>query len=54
VADLIDKSYTDEVSNLISKDCNIQGKIDDLVLAIVKERSVDESENPDNWNVFNI
>jgi 2'-5' RNA ligase len=54
VADLIDKSHTDEVSNLISKDHNLQGEIEDLVLAIVKEQSVEESENPDNWNVFNI
>lgn len=54
VADLIDKSYTNEVSNLISKDYKLQGGVSDLVLAIVKEQSIVESENPENWNVFSI
>jgi len=54
VADQIDLKFKDEVMKYISKGYKIEGRIRDLILAIVGQQTVAESEDSDNWTVFTI
>lgn len=54
IANQISPTSKDEVARLISKNSTLEGSITDLVLAVVKEQTITESENPDNWIIFNI
>ena len=54
IADKIDSGSKDIALKLASENNTLKGNIMDLVLAIVNEQSVSESENPDNWIIFHI
>ena len=41
-----------EINNLISQGEKCEGVVKDLVLAIVKNRTIEESENSNNWTVL--
>lgn len=50
----IDFQSKENISKLISEDNRLKGNIRDLVLAVVKEQTVDEAENPGNWVIFTV
>ena len=54
IANRISLDAKEEIAKLISENFVLDGSITDLVLPIVKDRSVEESEDPNNWIVFDI
>ena len=52
IVNKISSSSKDEVLKLISKNSILEGNVTDLVLAVVNEQTISESENPNNWIVF--
>lgn len=54
VANGIDSNTKEDTLKYIPEMNGLEGNITDLVLAIVKEKTLSESENPDNWTVFNL
>ena len=54
IANQINSSSKDEILKLISENPTLEGDITDLVLAVVNEQTIQESENPNNWITFNI
>jgi 2'-5' RNA ligase len=49
IADQIDQDSRVEVLTLVNKDIKLEGEIKDLVIAVVNEQTVTESEDPMNW-----
>ena len=54
IANQITSSAKEEVSKLILENPILEGSVVDLVLAVVNEQTISESENPNNWVIFNI
>lgn len=54
IGDRVDAESKKEALEQVSKIAGLEGSITDLVLVIVNEQTVTESENPDNWWVFKV
>ncbi len=54
IANQIPLGAKEEVVSLVSQGMDLQGEVADLVLAVVNEQTVAESEKSENWNVFSL
>ncbi len=54
IADRIAPEFKEETLKYITEDSRFEGNIKDLVLAVVKEQTISESEDFDNWHVFDV
>jgi len=54
IADQIDHDAREEVLTLVNNDIKLEGEIKDLVIAVVNERTVLESEDPRNWIILDL